>query len=105
MFDLVISDIGLPDGTGLQLMSALKAKYNLRVRSQASSPEGCMLTKLIAMRVISGYCPLGLRHGRGRETKPRGRLRAPLDETCALFGPFLGHPRPLQPSAVTKGRG
>jgi DNA-binding response OmpR family regulator len=31
-FDLVISDIGLPDGTGLQLMVALKAKYNLPVR-------------------------------------------------------------------------
>ena len=26
-FDLVISDIGLPDGTGHQLMVALKAKY------------------------------------------------------------------------------
>jgi CheY-like chemotaxis protein len=26
MFDLVISDIGLPDGTGHQLMAALKAK-------------------------------------------------------------------------------
>jgi response regulator RpfG family c-di-GMP phosphodiesterase len=36
-FDLVISDIGLPDGTGLQLMVALKAKYNLRVRSLSSS--------------------------------------------------------------------
>jgi CheY-like chemotaxis protein len=31
-FDLVISDIGLPDGTGLQLMTTLKAKYNLKVR-------------------------------------------------------------------------
>jgi CheY-like chemotaxis protein len=30
-FDLVISDIGLPDGTGLQLMTTLKAKYNLKV--------------------------------------------------------------------------
>jgi CheY-like chemotaxis protein len=30
-FDLVISDIGLPDGTGLQLMAALKDKYNLKV--------------------------------------------------------------------------
>jgi CheY-like chemotaxis protein len=30
-FDLVISDIGLPDGTGLQLMTALKAKFNLKV--------------------------------------------------------------------------
>ncbi|ELR19588.1 ATPase/histidine kinase/DNA gyrase B/HSP90 domain containing protein, partial [Acanthamoeba castellanii str. Neff] len=29
-FDLVISDIGLPDGTGLQLMTTLKAKYNLK---------------------------------------------------------------------------
>jgi CheY-like chemotaxis protein len=31
-FDLVISDIGLPDGSGLDLMAALKAKYNLHVR-------------------------------------------------------------------------
>jgi CheY-like chemotaxis protein len=30
-FDLVISDIGLPDGSGLDLMAALKAKYNMQV--------------------------------------------------------------------------
>lgn len=29
-FDLVISDIGLPDGSGLDLMSTLKSKYRLR---------------------------------------------------------------------------
>jgi DNA-binding response OmpR family regulator len=28
--DLVISDIGLPDGTGLQLMTALKDKYRIK---------------------------------------------------------------------------
>jgi CheY-like chemotaxis protein len=32
VFDLVISDIGLPDGTGYQLMRVLKAKYNLKVK-------------------------------------------------------------------------
>jgi CheY-like chemotaxis protein len=32
LFDLVISDIGLPDGTGTQLMHTLKDRYNLRVR-------------------------------------------------------------------------
>ena len=31
-FDLVISDIGLPDGTGTQLMHTLRDRYNLRVR-------------------------------------------------------------------------
>ena len=29
-FDLVISDLGLPDGTGIQLMSQLRARYGLR---------------------------------------------------------------------------
>jgi CheY-like chemotaxis protein len=29
-FDLVISDIGLPDGTGIDLMNDLRARYNLR---------------------------------------------------------------------------
>jgi CheY-like chemotaxis protein len=32
-FDLVLSDIGLPDGTGLQLMKALKQKWGLKVSS------------------------------------------------------------------------
>jgi CheY-like chemotaxis protein len=35
VFDLVISDIGLPDGTGTQLMHTLKDRYNLRVRLPA----------------------------------------------------------------------
>jgi DNA-binding response OmpR family regulator len=30
-FDLVISDIGLPDGTGLQLMKVLRENYRLKV--------------------------------------------------------------------------
>ena len=29
-FDLVISDLGLPDGTGLQLMEELRSQYRLR---------------------------------------------------------------------------
>ena len=29
-FDLVISDLGLPDGTGTELMQKLRATYNLR---------------------------------------------------------------------------
>jgi CheY-like chemotaxis protein len=30
-FDLLISDVGLPDGTGHQLVRALKAKFNIKV--------------------------------------------------------------------------
>jgi CheY-like chemotaxis protein len=30
-FDLLISDVGLPDGTGHQLVRALKAKFNTKV--------------------------------------------------------------------------
>jgi CheY-like chemotaxis protein len=35
MFDLVLSDIGLPDGTGLQLMKALKQRWGLKVCASA----------------------------------------------------------------------
>jgi CheY-like chemotaxis protein len=34
--DVVVSDIGLPDGSGLDLMRELKAKHHLRVRYPSS---------------------------------------------------------------------
>jgi CheY-like chemotaxis protein len=37
--DVVVSDIGLPDGSGLDLMRELKAKHHLRVRSLPSLPR------------------------------------------------------------------
>jgi CheY-like chemotaxis protein len=39
MFDLVLSDIGLPDGTGLQLMKALKQRWGLKVRAPCGSSD------------------------------------------------------------------
>jgi CheY-like chemotaxis protein len=35
--DIVVSDIGLPDGSGLDLMRELKAKHHLRVHSPTPS--------------------------------------------------------------------
>ncbi len=51
-FDLLLSDLGLPDGSGLDLMRALHPWY-----------------------AVAGDCPLGLRPGAGHPAEPRGGLR------------------------------
>ena len=56
-FDLVISDLGLPDGSGLDLMRELARRYG-----------------------AARHRPQRLRHGRGHPAQPRRRFRGPPDQ-------------------------
>jgi len=47
-FDLVLSDIGLPDGTGLQLMKTLKQRWRLKVKALSRPQKGEACEETIA---------------------------------------------------------
>jgi CheY-like chemotaxis protein len=82
-FDLLISDIGLPDGSGLELMQQLRARYNMK----GIALSGYGMDEDVRRSLDAGFC--------AHLTKPIAAeaLYAAIDEAT------------LVPSAGTPGEG
>ncbi len=75
VFDLVISDVGLPDGTGHDLMRALKATYNLKVRPHTHTTNACVGHSMDTLFLQKGIALSGY----GLEEDVRRTLEAGFD--------------------------